>query len=680
MSELVDLTIAMDDPLAMSRVRWSGLAYGGDYNPEQWPEQTWTSDVALMREAKVSLVTVGVFAWARLQPRPGVFDADWLDRVMDLLADHDIVVDLATATASPPAWLAAQHPDVLPIDRDGNRLWYGSRQAWCPSSPVFRSHALALVELLAERYRDHPALAMWHVSNELGCHVAHCYCDTSATAFRTWLKERYGDTEALNQAWGTTFWSQLYGDWDEVMPPRITPAQANPGQQLDFARFSSDALLEHYRAERDLLRTITPDVPVTTNFMVTSHQRNLDYWAWAPEQDVISNDHYLDHRVPDPHVELSLCADWTRGLAGGEPWLLMEHSTSAVNWQPHNRAKAPGQMRRNSLQHVARGADFVGFFQWRASASGGEKFHSGMLPHAGTDTKVWREVVELGNTLAALGELAGTRVVGAQVALVLDYQSWWAGELDSHPSVDVRYLDRVLALYRALWDAGVTVDVRPPSAPLAGYALAVVPTLYLTRDADAARLSEFVADGGHLLVTYFSGLVDEYDRVRLGGYPGAFRELLGVRTEEFFPLGPGETVGLDDGTVADLWTEWLHLDGAQAEVRYTDGPLPGVPAITRHALGAGVARYVATRTSPDGTAAVIGRALADAGVSSSGAPAGVEVVRRGREGTTYAFVLNHLAEAVEVSVTGTDLITGATCPGRLRVAPGGVACVREEVA
>ncbi len=666
-----------------------GLAFGGDYNPEQWPAEVWPEDARLMREAGVTFATVGVFSWARIEPEPGRHDFGWLDEVLDLLEAHDVAVDLATATASPPPWLTHRHPEVLPVDVDGRRLHPGSRQTWCPSSPVFRERSLDLVARLAERYRDHPALRMWHVSNELGGHNAHCYCDVSATAFRRWLEQRYGDLAGLNRAWGTDFWSQRYSDFEEIGAPRTSTAQCNPTQLIDFRRFSSEELLDQHRAERDLLHRLSPGVPVTTNVMVTHHIDALDYWRWAPELDLVSQDHYLDGRLEDPHVELSFCADWTRGLAGGDPWLLMEHSTSAVNWQPHDYPKAPGQMARNSLQHVARGADAVGFFQWRASRAGAEKYHSALLPHAGTESRVWREVVELGATLGRLAELAGTRV-RARVAMLLDFESRWAVERDSLPSSAVTYLDRPHAFYRALWDAGVTVDVRHPDDDLSAYALVVAPTLHVVGAERAARLTSYVEAGGHLLTTYFSGIVDENDHVHLGGYPGALRDLLGVRVEELCPLPPGASVAVSvTGAVSnalssavsgsgDTWVEDLHLRGAKAWATATDGPMPGRPVVTRVERGSGRAWYVATRTDPGLTAAIVGVALDEAGVGGEGGGHGVEVVRRHGEERSYALVLNHTDTDATLDLHGTDLVTGRPVAGHLTVLPGGVACVREE--
>ncbi|WP_431945230.1 beta-galactosidase [Micromonospora marina] len=656
-----------------------GIWYGADYNPEQWPEQTWAEDVDLMRRAGVNLVSVGIFSWALLEPAPGRYVFDWLDRAIDLLHDGGIGVDLATATASPPPWLAHRHPETLPRRADGTVLWPGGRQAYCPSSPVFRDHSLALVEAVARRYARHPAVVLWHVSNELGCHNVHCYCDVSAEAFRGWLRERYGDLDSLNAAWGTAFWSQRYHDWAEVNPPRTAPTFANPTQQLDFLRFSSDEQRAQLRAERELLNRLVPQ-PVTTNFMIGTGIKYLDYHSWASDVDVVANDHYLTAADPQPQVNLALAADHTRGVAGGAPWLLMEHSTSAVNWQPRNVAKTPGQMRRNSLAHVARGADGVLFFQWRASRAGAEKFHSALVPHAGPDTKVFREVCRLGADLRALAEVRGSRV-DADVAILFDYEAWWGAELDSHPSVDVTYTDRLAALHAALWRAGVTADVVHPSADLSRYRLVVVPTLYLVRDADADALRRFVEAGGTAAVTYFSGIVDEHDHIRLGGYPGAFRDLLGVRVEEFFPLREGETVRLDDGARADVWTEWLHAEGAEVLAAYTDGPLPGVPALTRNAVGAGAAWYVGTRLDDDATDRLVARLLAETGVRPPvDAPAGVEVVRRRSADRSWLFVVNHTTEPARLAVSGVELLGGVRCDGTLEVPAGEVAVVREEPA
>ena len=654
-----------------------GLVFGCDYNPEQWPRETWHEDVALMRQAGVTMVAVNIFGWATLNPADGVWDFSLLDEVVELLHANDIAVNLGTATASTPAWLTSAYPDVLPVAVDGTRRFPGGRQAWCPSSPVYRERSLELVTRIADRYGSHPAVAMWHVSNELGCHNALCYCDVSAVAFRGWLRARYGSLDALNAAWGTTFWSQKYGDWDEILPPRATLSMTNPGQELDFHRFSSDALLDQYRAEADVLRERS-NAPITTNFMVTAHIRNLDYWSWAPEMDLIANDHYLDHRLADPVMEMGFSSDLSRGLAGGRPWLLMETAVGAVNWQPLNVARVPGELQRQMVGHVAHGADGICFFQWRASAQGSEKFHSALVPHAGTDTRAWREVVALGALVKNLAEVKSTRVE-ADVALIFSWDAWWAGDGDNHPSSDVRYLEQVHASYAALRASGVTVDVVSPESDLTRYRLIVVPALHSVTDAGAAAVADAVAAGATAFVTFFSGIVDENDRVWLGGYPGAFRDLLGIVVEEFAPVPTDVTLSLASGASARLWSEYVRAVGAEVIDHFADGPVAGSPAVTRHDHGRGSAWYAATALEAEALADLVSRIVDESGATRMpSAGSEVEVVRRVGADRSYLFVINHSRRDVDVTVTGTELVHGDTIAGVLAVPAGAARVVRED--
>jgi len=650
------------------------LVYGCDYNPEQWDASVWDEDVRLMKEAGVNLVAVNIFGWADLEPEQGVFRFENLDAVMDLLAENGIGVNLGTGTSSTPAWLTTAHPEALPRMADGTNRWPGGRQAFCPSSPIYRERAVALVEQVSARYGSHPALRLWHVSNELGCHNSLCYCDVSAEAFRGWLRARYETLDSLNAAWGTAFWSQRYSAWEQILPPRLTLSATNPTQTLDFNRFSSDELLAHYSAEEAVLRR-NSDAPITTNFMVAAHIRNQDYWTWAPEMDVIANDHYVDHRLNSPLAELAFAADTTRGLAQGRPWLLMEHSTGAVNWQPRNIAKGPGEMLRTSLTHLARGADGLCFFQWRASLQGSEKFHSAMIPHAGTDSQIWRDVVDLGSSLGKLREIAGT-TVHADVALVFSWEAWWAHDQESHPSSDVRYIEQVQAAHKALWDAGLTVDVVAPGADLSAYKLAVVPNLYLVRDDHAAVISDFVAGGGSAFITFFSGIVDENERVRPGGYPGAFRELLGIRSEEFFPLDPAHPLTLDNGSLASLWSEAIRLTTAEAMLSFATGHHVGSPAVTRNRFGAGEAWYAGTVLDGGVLKDLLLRAAVTAGVRIPDVQSGLESVTRRGSGHEYVFLINHSTEDRKHRVSGVELLTSEAVADVVVVPAGAVRVVR----
>jgi beta-galactosidase len=658
------------------------MIYGGDYNPEQWPEEIWEEDVRLMREAGVNLVSLGIFSWAKLEPRPDEYDFGWLDRIISLLHENSVMVNLATATASPPPWLAALHPDSLPVTQNGVVLHPGARQHYCPSSAAYKVRAAELVRRIADRYKDHPALGMWHVNNEYGCHVAECYCDASAEHFREWLRTRYGDLDALNEAWGTAFWSQRYGEWREIPPPRSAPTFANPTQQLDFRRFSSDALLGLYEMEKEILQEATPDIPITTNFM--GFFKPVDYWKWAPREDFVSDDSYPDPSDPEAHIGAAMSRDLMRSLGGGAPWVLMEQTTVRVNWRKRNVPKRPGEMRLWSYGAVARGAEGIMFFQWRQSKAGAEKFHSAMVPHGPTEnSRSWREVSLLGAELGRLDELLGARGV-AETAILLDWESWWALELDSKPSAAVRMREGLYSFYKPLYEAKIPVDFAHPGSDLSTYRLVIAPNLYLVTDDSVDNILQYVSDGGTLLMSFFSGIVDGRDHIRLGGYPAPFRELLGLRIEDFVPMATGEANRLDttDGESygCDMWADLIHLEGAEPQASYTEDFYADTPAVTRNVFGEGAAYYLGTRPEELYTKSLLQRVYEEAGVKpTADVPPGVDAVRRKTEDASFLFLLNHNKEAVEVRVPnpGQDLLTGTEHDSQLIVDPLGVAILQE---
>lgn len=672
------------------------LLYGGDYNPEQWPEEVLAQDVELMRRARVNLATVGVFAWSRLEPAPGRYEFGWLDEVLDRLAANGISVALATPTAQPPPWFGLAHPEALPVTEHGVRLSHGSRDTYCASAPAYRDAALRIATALAERYRGHPALAMWHVHNE---YSSSCHCDLAAEAFRRWLRAWYGGLDALNDAWTTAFWSQGYGDWAQIQPPRATRYLPNPAQLLDFRRFTSDELLAAYTAQRDVLRAATPGVPVTTNFVLGGWVP-VDHARWAHEVDLVAIDHYPGDPGAGAEPEAAFAADLARGWARHGPgrpgWLLMETAPNLIYTADRMHTKEPGRMARQSLAAIARGSAGALFFQWRAPRGGAEQFHSALVPHAGPDSRVFREAVALGEQLERIAGCAAG-AVRARVAIAYDEPSAWALQAPALPSRRLDHLDEARHAHRALWLRGVVADVIGTLDALDAYAMIVLPGHYLMSDGQAAALRSWVAAGGRLVATFLSGVADECGRVRTGGYPGALRELLGVRVEEFHPLGPGDRAALcsdagggprssdADGGMrgpamdGELWSETVHLAGAEAVARYAGGVLDGRPAITRHAVGDGVAWYVSTRLDAGGYGRLLGAVAADAGAGPEcdGVPPGVEAVRRHDGAASWLFLLNHTGDAHEVPAAGVDLLSGEAVAGTIRLAAGGAAVVQE---
>ncbi len=640
------------------------LLFGGDWNPEQWPREVWDDDVRLMREAGVTTATLGVFSWSVLEPEEGRYDFTLLDDALELLHRHGLDAFLATPTASPPPWFSLAHPDALPVRADGTRLSHGSRDTYCLAAPAYREASLRLATALGERYGHHPALLGWHVHNEYG---TQCWCDHAAAAFRTWLRARYGTLEALNSAWGTAFWSQRYGAWEQVLPPRATQYLHNPAHLVDFKRWTSDELLACFTEQRDALRASGSTAPVTTNFMLPTWN-HLEQWSWSREQDLVSLDHYLDTTGPDGEAHVAYAGDLARSWAGGRPWLLMEQSAGGITtWAADGSSttahKDPSRMLRNSLSYLARGSQGSLFFQWRASTAGAETWHSALVPHAGPDSEGFRAACELG------------------AVLLWHADGWWALESGGLPSTRLDYSDAVRRTHRELHHLGMAVDVVQPGADLGRYRLVLVPSLAGMDDATVTALHRHVEDqGGHLVVFPFTGVADQDLRVVAGGYPGRLRDLLGVRVEQLRPLLPGERVTLDDGSAGGTWSELVHAEGAAVTRRYAGGGLDGLPATTvREVAGGGRAHYVSTRLARADLRRLLAALADDAGVRPVVAdlPEDVEAVRRRGARGSYLVVLNHGSAPVAVSGPGVDLVGGQGLEQPVVLPAGGFLVARE---
>jgi beta-galactosidase len=655
------------------------IIYGGDYNPDQWTPEVWNEDARLMQEAGVNLVSLGIFSWTKMEPKPGVFDFAWLDQLMDLLHAHGVSVNLATPTASPPAWMVKLHPEILPVTADGVTLWHGSRRHYCPHNPDYRTYAKRIAAQLAERYKDHPALAMWHVDNEYSCHADGCYCGNSAAAFRAWLKDRYSTLDRLNFAWGTAFWSQTYGDWEEIHPPKHTPAQANPTQKLDWFRFTSDSWLTCFDEQKSALKATTPNIPVTTNFM--SFFKPIDYWKFAAREDVVSLDNYPDTYQPDWMALSGMSYDMMRSIGSLRPWILMEQASSQVNWRQRNAVKKPGVMRLGSYQALAHGADGIMFFQWRQSKAGAEKHHSGMVPHGGTDTRVWREVKGLGNELKRLDTVLTSRVK-ADVAILMDWNNWWALELDSKPSSDLKLVPQLYSYYKPLFDRNIIVDFAHPESDLSRYKLVIAPNLYLVSDASVTNINQYVENGGNLVMSFFSGIVDENEHIRLGGYPAPFREMLGLTVEEFSPYSETQTNSIctTDGRQfqCTFWGDVIHINSAKTLATFENDYYAGNAAVTKNQFGNGNAFYVGTLLDNNGMSWLTESVCKMAGVQPTNVPTGVELLRRTNGKSEFVFALNYSDQKTTVPLEGSgiDLLTGNKVNNTIELEPKGVAIVQ----
>ena len=647
--------------------RLPAILYGADYNPEQWPPSVWDEDMALMQQAGVNIATLPVFGWASLQPDEETFTFGWLDDVLSRMADHGIAACLATATASVPAWVDAKYLDILVVDENGIRRRHGNRHSFCPNSASYRRLSTNLARRIAERYAGHPALAIWHVNNEYG---TYCYCEQCAEAFRAWLQQEAGSLDELNRRWYTTFWGHQYTDWSQIEPPYSNGERSIPALRLDYHRFQSDSLLDCYKAEAAILREVTPDVPITTNFMGPFFP--LNYRKWASEIDVISWDNYPS--ADDPPANVAFNHSLMRGLKDGQSFMLMEQSPSQQNWQAYNMLKPPGVLRLQSFQAVAHGAESVMYFQWRRSRGGIEMLHGAAIEQSGSkDRRVYREVAALGAELKSLGTSTLGGRVASRVAILFDWECWWALRFSSGPSVDLDYLRECRTVYAALHALGIQADVVSPDAPLHAYEVIAAPVLYLIRGDHAHAIESQVAAGASFVATYFTGGVDENVQAHAGGCPGPLRRVLGLSVEETDALSPSRKNGVrflhEFGSVpanplhsgepaytCSLLCDRVILEGAQTLATYSSDFYAGEPAVTLNSLGQGKAYYLATKLDSSTLRASLQSVCSERGIGSPLAggeapPAVVEVtVRQSPSGEQLIYLLNHNAVEAHVSL------------------------------
>jgi beta-galactosidase len=656
--------------------------YGGDYNPEQWDAPVWAEDERMFKLAGIDVATINVFSWALIQPSEDTYDFSSLDELMDRLYKNGTYVCLATGTGAHPAWMAHRYPEVTRVDVQGRKRKFGGRHNSNPNSSVYRKYAAKLAGKLAERYKDHPALVAWHISNEYG---GYDYSEQSAAAFRVWLKERYGSLDALNKAWNTRFWGHTFYDWEEIVVPNELSEEWNgnrtnfQGISLDYRRFMSYSLLECYKIEYEAIKEHSTNVPVTTNLM--GFYPELDYFEWAKHMDVISWDNYPSLDTPVSFTAMT--HDLMRGLKNGQPFMLMEQTPSQQNWQPYNSLKRPGVMRLWSYQAVARGADTVLFFQLRRSIGACEKYHGAVIEHVGHEhTRVFRECAELGKELEQLGDQLLDARSAAKVGIIYDWENRWALDLSSGPSVALDYVDEVHKYYDALYQQNIEADMIGVEENLSKYEIVIAPVMYMVKPGFAEKVEAFVKAGGTFITTYFSGIVNENDLVTVGGYPGELRKVLGIWAEEIDALLPGmsnelvldKTWGSLSGSYkCDLLCDLIHAEGAEVLAEYGSDFYKGMPALTVNKFGEGKAYYVATSPEAGFLQGFLANLCAEKNIQPLvTAPEGIESVQRVKDGVSYLFLLNHTAGDLSADIGAaerTDLLTGNVISGSA-VVPG----------
>ena len=666
------------------QIRYGHYLHGGDYNPEQWLDRPdiLKKDIEYFKKAHINTVSMGMFSWAVLEPEEGKYNFDWLEEVIDNLYKEGIYTILSTPSGARPKWMADKYEEVLRMGPDRTRRFFGGRHNHCYTSPVYREKIYNINKKLSERFGKHPAVLLWHISNEYG---GECHCPLCQEKFREWLKEKYGTIENLNSSWCTTFWSHTYNSFDQIESPSPKGENALHALTLDWKRFVTDRTVDFMKHEISAIRAGGSDLPATANLMYDYD--GLDYKKFKDVMDIASWDNYPSWHKKDNYttaVDGALQHDLMRSIKKA-PFLLMESCPSATNWKPINKLKKPGMHLAASLQAVAHGSDSVLYFQLRQSQGASEKFHGAVIDHyGGDDTRVFREVADLGEELKKLKDLAGT-VVKAPVAVLYDWDSLWATDGMKGLAESTRnYIKTCRKAYRNLSALGVDVDVISSEEDYSGYSVIVAPMLYLLHPHVGERMKQFVEQGGHLIATYVTGYVDENQLNYLGGFPGdGLKDLFGVISEEIDTLYPSDRnrvhfAEMPEGEVRDYAEVLRVADGTNVLGTYEQDYYKGMAAVTERTCQNGSAMYIAARLDDASMQHLYARTLKKAGVSMYKLPYGVERHTREADGIRYVFYLNDTTGPQIVSgVEGIDLLTGEVIKGILTLEPYGVACVKE---
>lgn len=660
------------------------LLHGGDYNPDQWLDvpDVLQDDLRLMRLAHTNTYSIGIFAWSALEPIENQFTFEWLDQIIDDIDANGGRVILATPSGARPAWLSQAYPEVLRVDERRVKQLHGGRHNHCLTSPVYRKKTQQINRLLAERYGNHPALLMWHVSNEYG---GDCHCPLCQEAFRDWLKVKYETLEALNASWWSAFWSHTFDDWSQIESPSPIGESMVHGLNLDWKRFVTDQTISFFEQESVPLRELTPALPITTNFMADTEDlipfQALDYSRFAKHVDVVSWDAYPTwHNDWETTANLALKVGFINDLFRSlkqQPFLLMESTPSAVNWHPVNKAKRPGMHLLSSLQMIAHGSDSVLYFQWRKSRGSSEKFHGAVVDHDRSEqNRVFQEVAQVGRTLEQLDAVVGT-TRPAEVGILYDWENNWAlNDAQGFANDTKQYPQTLQEHYRFFYEQDIPVDVITKEQPFDAYKLLIVPMLYLVSATILERLQHFVEQGGTLVTTYMTGLVDEHD-LAYAGWPGELKTLFGLTPLETDTLYPNDRNGVTfAGKRYELkdYATVIQVDEAEIVGSYTDDFYRHTPAVTKHRLGQGEAWYIGGRLETafqrDLYTLLTDRLRIEAPLATSHRTEVSVQVRRGQE-TDYGFILNfsEVEQSIELFEPLLESATQTEINGQLTLKP-----------
>jgi beta-galactosidase len=658
--------------------------FGADYYPEHWPEERWTEDARLMKEAGFNVGRLAEFAWAKMEPGEGQFDFNWLDRAIGVLSTQGIQIVLGTPTASPPPWLMAKHDDLFLVEANGVRRTYGMRREYCPSHPLYRQQTRSIVSQMAEHFKDNSAVIGWQIDNELG---DRCYCDTCRAEFQSWLRKKYETLDIMNEKWGTIFWSHTYSDWSQIPLPLTTALPNtpvhNPGLALDYRRFMSDTYRAYQKLQVEIIRQHCPGHFITHNLMGFGYNQ-LNYYDLASDLDHVSWDIYPRHQWDmkadvDP-TRAALSGDTMRGLKKQNYWV-MEQQSGGGGWENLAVTPKPGELRLWTYQSIAHGADAVVYFRWRSARYGTEQYWLGILDHHGIPGRRYEEVLRVGKELQKIGKLIAGSQIKPQIAIVHSYCTRFAFQVQPN-NPRFGYENHIQDIYRGFHNNNIPVDIVSEDDPLIGYRVVVVPAMYILSDKTAMNLERYASTGGIVAFTPRTGVKDEFNAVINMKLPGLVTSMCGIEIEECISM-PGDQENQIRFTLPELEgcfrtfaiADVLEPRGAEVVGWHTQDFYAGKPAATIHRCNYGRVIYLGVIGDGEFYEAI---ARWISGLASVApllpAAAGVEVTERWQGEQRLLFVLNHSEQSQNIQLDSnyTNLLDDQTQSGEVQIEPYGV--------
>lgn len=629
---------------------------GVDYYPEQWDASLLEQDLDTIVELGCNVIRIAEFSWHLMEKQEGQYDFSFFDRVIEKAKERNLKVIMGTPTATIPAWLAKKHPDILSEFEGGKKRAFGGRHVYCFNSPHMYAYSEKIIRELVEHYKDEESIVAWQIDNEIGHEGSDvCYCENCQKAFQTYLSKKFaGDMDALNETYGTTFWSQEYNTFDEIPTPSETITTHNPALRQDWERFRSQSIVDFMAFQAKLIKEISPEAVVMHDFPGGGLGKHVDYSKVAKTLDQAAYNNYPvwgGQKEPIAPHEIAFALDYIRGLKGENFWIT-EAIMGAQGHDVTGFLPRPNQAKMWSYQSMAHGADSLMYFRYRGATKGAEQFCYGIIDADNVKRRKFYEVQSFFHDIIKYRE-AMEAPVKNEAAIVYDYDSLASFRIQRQ-SILLDPAAEMQKFYKAFYDQNVGVDVIPEDREFSSYKVVILPQMIITKPEMEEKVEAFVKNGGTVIVTYRHAVKDADNNVPFGEtLPVHYNALAGLTVEETeslqdydaFPVvGSGVFEGVE-GT-GGIFRDMIKVQDAEVLFRYADAFYQEFAAVTRKQTGRGTLYYVGCGLEEKITKLLMEQVMRDCHFQMVPSEEGLEIVTRGNEKQKVTMYINHNAKEV----------------------------------